>query len=693
MNETGHQAVAKVVNHQIGDKFPLNWVLTGSTDPDTGNVSRYTGDESKHHYDSGTAGGRPHDASSIVRVVWRHTEHARRCWLSGKTAAAAFHFGVASHFLLDGFIVSPGQNPEAHARGDRAFAAKACKLRAKAVQSDPHADRSSAENALAGVSPAFSATDPRAVPSAVEALTKMGLAVTAARAPQAYVDAGQAACARLQGRLAAILGSYQADARRIAGRHDEVLAGAADTVSEGSPFIRHSLAVRAAYLHLGRRSLSLGSRVGCLAFRLFLRAHLSPTGLPTDLPHRRRTGQHDFADARSEFRAEVERIQHSWRDQGGWFDLASDAREWGMKSKEHSGSWLREESSITASARQACRKTIEAQQCRLQVPALQELPQWWTRTLRGKIGEEMRLRPQEFIAFCCGVTLVPLLVLAVLGLAWYGWTPAAAVAVAWALATALEVGGLCHCRALSSLVRTLYRATCPKCSHQTLLWAGALSGKAAPCPCCGVPLKVEQLEQVSIEELGDQIEEGEDASRPRNPPGARAIGVIGVLLLVSPHFATRCGCAGPPISAPAVWRRNLSSPMVASEVSDHDFFSEADLPESHGCPNLFLPNYRSRHVKSARCQAADARQGQARCPPWTRGRVRGRTESSPRHHAAARGLSPSCVGPCVQGWATVRAQEEILITKNDESRSRISQARHAAREREPRSTSPFTCPP
>ena len=28
-------------------------------------------------------------------------------------------------------------------------------------------------------------------------------------------------------------------------------------------------------------------------------------------------------------------------------------------------------------------------------------------------------------------------------------------------------------------------------------------------------------------------------------------------------------------------------------------FSEADLPENHGCPNLFLPNHWSRHVKSA----------------------------------------------------------------------------------------------
>ena len=27
--------------------------------------------------------------------------------------------------------------------------------------------------------------------------------------------------------------------------------------------------------------------------------------------------------------------------------------------------------------------------------------------------------------------------------------------------------------------------------------------------------------------------------------------------------------------------------------------SEADLPENHGCPNLFLPRHWNRHVKSA----------------------------------------------------------------------------------------------
>jgi len=43
--------------------------------------------------------------------------------------------------------------------------------------------------------------------------------------------------------------------------------------------------------------------------------------------------------------------------------------------------------------------------------------------------------------------------------------------------------------------------------------------------------------------------------------------------------------------------------MVASYVSAHNFFrrllSEADLPENHGCPNLFLSRHWSRHAKSA----------------------------------------------------------------------------------------------
>jgi hypothetical protein len=48
------------------------------------------------------------------------------------------------------------------------------------------------------------------------------------------------------------------------------------------------------------------------------------------------------------------------------------------------------------------------------------------------------------------------------------------------------------------------------------------------------------------------------------------------------------------------------------EALVHRVFSDADPPESRGCPNLLLPDDWSRHVKSALCQAADTRQGRTR---------------------------------------------------------------------------------
>ena len=87
--------------------------------------------------------------------------------------------------------------------------------------------------------------------------------------------------------------------------------------------------------------------------------------------------------------------------------------------------------------------------------------------------------------------------------------------------------------------------------------------------------------------------------------------------------------------------------------------SEADLPENHGCPNLFLPDHWSRHVKSAplhvsllhilslarlACvhtwawaatrQAPDAHHGPARRSNRTRRHVRGGTQAPARRHAA-----------------------------------------------------------
>ena len=90
----------------------------------------------------------------------------------------------------------------------------------------------------------------------------------------------------------------------------------------------------------------------------------------------------------------------------------------------------------------------------------------------------------------------------------------------------------------------------------------------------------------------------------------------------SSDFCARC-LAGQPVS--------LSSLMVAFEVSDHNFFWEADLPESHGCPRLFLPNRWSRRVKSALCQAADTCQRRARRPARTRRHVRGQAEAPANH--------------------------------------------------------------
>jgi len=39
--------------------------------------------------------------------------------------------------------------------------------------------------------------------------------------------------------------------------------------------------------------------------------------------------------------------------------------------------------------------------------------------------------------------------------------------------------------------------------------------------------------------------------------------------------------------------------MVASETLGHNFFRRLILPDNHGCPNLFLPDHWSHHVKSA----------------------------------------------------------------------------------------------
>ena len=180
MNRFGHQAAARIVNSQIGGAFDEAYLMTGSTDPDTHESGyEYSDIESKHHFDSVGESGRLHTAADICTIVSRYVIAARSYWRQGSYGNAAFLFGVATHYYLDGFICSPSVDEDTHAWGDRVFSDKVLEMEQtgsgivrvtnKEVASSQYVNELSAY-----LWNDFGTTDPDILPRALGILAEMG---------------------------------------------------------------------------------------------------------------------------------------------------------------------------------------------------------------------------------------------------------------------------------------------------------------------------------------------------------------------------------------------------------------------------------------------------------------------------------------------------------------------------------------
>jgi hypothetical protein len=498
MNEHGHRAIAKIVNSQIGGRFLDQNLLQGATDPDKGEVRSYRGDEYKHHFDNQSFGASHKDANDICRVVWFHALNARRYWLSGGADWSAFHFGVATHFLMDGLIVSPSVDAEQHSRGDRAFAARAKKLKAKTPMVDAEVDRTAAEQSLLKLLPLFGQNDPGSTDGAVQTLTTIALAVTAPRAPKAFVRAGQNICGQLQEESNALCQSYEAVVRGLTAKQIPVLARVAEDNFQGSTFLRRSLAVDGAYKRLGVGNLSIVSRARCWTYRMAIRACLSLTGLPVGLKTERCRHRNAFDAIRGKFDKQVGDVERSWSDQDGWFDLTSDPRQWRGLADQQASMRVVAEFKNTKDARRTCRQAIEALEGRYALKALPQLPKWWIGTLRDEIGNGIRGSPVHkwALGFCGSLILCVLLGLC--GLVWIGLIVAAIAAAVWPFMSLLVVVLLAHCEAMADFVRKGLSARCPKCSRQLWFWVGEMANGSATCPNCKTTLEAKLMQEESL---------------------------------------------------------------------------------------------------------------------------------------------------------------------------------------------------
>jgi len=205
MNGEAHKLVALRINQKLKNRFPVAQLLQGSVDPDEKKYGIYRGDEYKHHFDNKSLGSSRNDEEVICRVVWNRVYNARQAWLAGKKDRAAFHYGVATHFFMDGLIVSPSVNELQHEKGDRDFSRDVKRWKGLQMSAPEVAGRSLAVQALRQSRRYFGCNNSKVIGEAAQLLFTLGSAVTEDSTPQKLVDAGQQQCQELSGELKRLL--------------------------------------------------------------------------------------------------------------------------------------------------------------------------------------------------------------------------------------------------------------------------------------------------------------------------------------------------------------------------------------------------------------------------------------------------------------------------------------------------------
>jgi hypothetical protein len=247
MNTDGHERIAELVNWGIGKAFPEAELKAGSSDPDTKQCGRsYVGPLSKHHYDpGGSESGRYHGTDTIAAIVIHRCRAARSCWLANRRRAAAFEFGVATHFFMDGLICSPSVDDPVHTAGDLHFARATRHLMADPVNRPDEREFCAAYlNAQLGAAAGhFGRTDPADVKFAYVMLVRLGYAVTAPDVPALLQERSLAARKLLEQYLQSHWNTLSRWVAEESLKLPEKIGATAREAIDGSRFIWFSIAV------------------------------------------------------------------------------------------------------------------------------------------------------------------------------------------------------------------------------------------------------------------------------------------------------------------------------------------------------------------------------------------------------------------------------------------------------------------
>jgi len=426
MNTDSHRLFAEKLNKSCGLGFPSRALMEGAADPDDKVREVYNGDEYIHHFN---ASRKP--VSVACNVVWRRVKAARSCWLNGDKEGAAHHFGVATHFLTDGFIISPGIDEDAHYLGDATFGAAVRRLNPTKIDFPNLGGADFAEKTLSTTMPLFGCNEASKILVAFEAAAKMGFCVTEPSVPTELSRWGAGAVKALGNQLAASSQSFAETVRALADKQAGTAPQAASDVSGSFRFLQHALAVDEAYARMGKRNPSLLARLGC---RLYIRSvskRVLTNRFRNSLASRKKRVWATAEGASKDLDRKIGQVWNEWRAHNGWFRMDETVQAWRSQTRRITSQRQRELEKISEQGEESVEKEVLNAADPQRAQALHQMPDWWFQSTRIRIGRfgadlDRALWPASFCTF-----LIPCLLMVLVLFPFGGWPAAGLIGILW----------------------------------------------------------------------------------------------------------------------------------------------------------------------------------------------------------------------------------------------------------------------
>jgi len=480
MYDTAHELIAQKINRQLKHPFPPNALLHGAIDPDK--KSGYTGDEYKHHYDDVSIGAGRHDRQTILNVVWRHVRRARDSWLKEDKEGSAFEFGIASHYLTDGLIISPSADKEKHTYGDSAFSTEVRKLRPFSVEFPDRTGERFVQGHLKEISKYFGQNNPKTIIDAYRCLLTIGLAVSEDPVPEGVSTEIEDLSKRCREKLASLLHLYEQSIERFKESLPFIVWKRAQNILENSAFCRKGLGLKELFARLERANFSPLAHLGEWLFRRRLRKVIHKKPAIWRRNSRRKTKQ-----ILASYYSILLRLRRSLSSDR-WYSVEHSFAEWTQAARQ--AEWEQESSyaEIEQEFRRKEREEIKKCLTTTRRTALRQLPDWWIGSQPDRIG--------YWCANNKGARCLPILLpvmLAYLVCLRYLFAGGYVVAILSGLGALLWLAFSClelrQMQIVSTFVRQKVRFRCPICNGKVKIWIGFTSHRVT-CPRCNRKFKV-----------------------------------------------------------------------------------------------------------------------------------------------------------------------------------------------------------